>query len=87
YVIDNSYLRLRNLNFGYTLPQNVSNKIGIDRLRVYFTGDNLLTFGQATKYFADPETGICGDTYNGNYNSEGYGGGRRVYMFGVNLTF
>lgn len=87
YVIDNDYLRLRNVTLGYSLPSKLLKKAGISNLRVYFQGDNLLTFGEATKYYTDPETGISGNTYNGNSDSEGYGGGRRVYMFGVNLTF
>ena len=87
YVIDNDYLRLRNVTLGYTLPKKILKKAGIDNIRVYFQGDNLLTFGEATKYYTDPETGISGNTYNGNSDTEGYGGGRRVYMFGVNLTF
>ena len=87
YVIDNDYLRLRNVTLGYTIPAKLTKKAGISNLRVYFQGDNLLTFGEATKYYTDPETGISGNTYNGNSDSEGYAGGRRVYMFGVNLTF
>ena len=87
YILNNNYLRLRNLTIGYSIPKSVLTKIGIERARVYFSGDNLLTFGEATKYYTDPETGISGNTYNGNSDSEGYGGGRRLYMFGVNVVF
>ena len=87
YIINNDYLRLRNVTIGYTLPKYITKKIGLENARIYFSGDNLLTFGKATKYYTDPETGISGNTYNGNSDTEGYGGGRRVYMFGLNLTF
>lgn len=53
YVEDASYLRLKNIVLGYTLPTNVSSRIGVKNIRVYGTIDNLLTF---TKYSGfDPE--------------------------------
>ncbi|MDP2336232.1 MAG: TonB-dependent receptor [Bacteroidota bacterium] len=53
-LVDGSYLRLKNLNIGYTFNFQ---KFGIQALRVYFSGDNLLTF---TKFPGDPErqTGV-----------------------------
>lgn len=87
YVLDNDYLRLRNLTLGYTLPNACAKKLGIEKLRVYVSGDNLLTFAEAKKYGTDPETGISGNTYNGNSDTEGYSGGRRIYTVGLNLTF
>ena len=44
---DGSYLRLQNLNFGYTFPDNLTKKMGISKLRVYLQGSNLFTW---TKY-------------------------------------
>ena len=87
YVLDNDYLRLRNLTLGYTLPNACAKKLGIEKLRVYVSGDNLLTFAEAKKYGTDHETGISGNTYNGNSDTEGYSGGRRIYTVGLNLTF
>ena len=43
FVEDGSFLRLRNLQIGYTLPENVSGKIGANTLRVYLQGSNLFT--------------------------------------------
>jgi len=77
YLQDGSYLRLKNLVVGYTLPASLTKNIGIDRLRVYFSGDNLFT---DTKYPGlDPERGGSGDylTYPQN----------KIYSFGVNVTF
>ena len=55
-VEDGSYLRLKNATLGYTLPEQLLNKVkGLSRLRVYLQGQNLLTF---TKYTGlDPEIG------------------------------
>src|SRR5690606_26793905 len=50
---DASFLRLRSLNIGYTLPKQLSSKLYVDKLRVYFVGTNLFLL---TKYTgADPE--------------------------------
>ena len=53
YFVNASYFKLRNLSLGYTLPASTTNKIGIERLRVYFMADNLLWF--STKDFKGPD--------------------------------
>lgn len=77
-----SYFRLKNLTFGYTLPKALTSKARVESLRVYFSGDNLLTF---TKFpqGGDPER---------NYNSTKgtrlvYYPQNRIISFGVNLEF
>lgn len=72
WLYDASYLKLRNLQFGYSFPQNMLNKIKLNTLRVFFTGENLLIF---TKYpGGDPEIGA-----NIAYPS------LRQFSFGVNI--
>ena len=62
FIEDGSYLRLKNLTFGYTIPRNISNKLHLESMRVYFSGQNLLTF---TNYSGlDPEV-----NYSGNDNT------------------
>ena len=52
-MIDGSYLKLRNVEVGYNLPDTVMDKLGIDSIRFFVSGNNLLTF---SKYdFYDPE--------------------------------
>lgn len=82
WLYDGSYFRLKNLTFGYTLPKALTQKAKIQRLRVYFSGDNLLTF---TKFpqGGDPER---------NYNSTKgtrlvYYPQNRIISFGINLDF
>lgn len=53
WVKNGAYLRLKNLQIGYTLPQHLLNKTGIERVNIYIAGTNLLTFS-AFKY-VDPE--------------------------------
>ncbi|MBN1181526.1 MAG: TonB-dependent receptor [Bacteroidales bacterium] len=59
YVEDGSFLRLRNLMLGYTIPASLSNKVGVEKLRIYAGGKNLFTL---TKYTGlNPEVGGIGD--------------------------
>ena len=72
------YLRLKNLQIGYTFPQKWMSRIGIDRLRIYFEGQNLWTVSELTKFNIDPEQpGV----------SNGYYPQQRIFSFGVNLAF
>ncbi|WP_372745362.1 SusC/RagA family TonB-linked outer membrane protein [Lutibacter sp.] len=63
YLEESDFIRLRNLTFGYTIPSSVTQKFAVDRLRVYVTGVNLLTFTNYSGY--DPESSY--DNY-GNSN-------------------
>jgi len=85
YVTDGSYMRLKNVQLGYTLPQSLSNKLFITNLRIYVSAENLLTF---TKYSGfDPEIS------NGSSSTYGLGIDRglypqsRTYTFGFNINF
>ncbi|MGP1469596.1 MAG: SusC/RagA family TonB-linked outer membrane protein [Hoylesella shahii] len=75
YLQNASYCRLKNVTLGYTLPRNILDKIGVSRLRVYVTGENLLTFTSLIKAF-DPET----------LNNMTYPINRKIAV-GLNLTF
>jgi TonB-linked SusC/RagA family outer membrane protein len=85
-VYDGDYLRLKNLTLGYTLPASISNKIFIKKLRIYYTGTNLLTW---TKYpGTDPEVGMY-DT-NNNYSlgvDKGLYPPTMIHSFGINVVF
>lgn len=72
-----AYLRLKNLQFGYTLPKNLTQKAGIERCRFYLSGSNIFTITQYSGY--DPEVG--GGVDYGNYPQAS------TYTFGVNLDF
>jgi hypothetical protein len=58
YIEDGSFIRLKNLTFGYTLPRNILNKITASQIRVYVTGQNLLTLTHYTGF--DPEVSVSG---------------------------
>ncbi|WP_252191114.1 TonB-dependent receptor [Polaribacter sp. Q13] len=58
YIEDGSYLRLKNIELGYTIPKNITEKISVSKLRLYVAAQNVFTF---TKYNGlDPEVGVDG---------------------------
>ena len=71
YVEDGSYLRLKALTIGYSLPQHIIQKLPIDNLRFYVGGKNLLTFTKYTGF--DPEVGDQ-DRWSGKNLSRGIDG-------------
>ena len=54
WVQNTSYLRIKNLQLGYTIPRSVIQKSGISNLRIYYSGENLFTF-DALPINIDPE--------------------------------
>jgi len=84
YVEDGSYLRVKNLQFGYSLPANLTSKIHVKNLRVFASFDNLLTF---TKYSGlDPELfGLYGNPFYYGVDLVNYPQ-PRTYSVGLNLT-
>jgi len=60
YLEDATYVRLKTIQLGYTLPTNLVNKAKIDRIRVYVQAQNLFTASNAT--VLDPDAGLNGDT-------------------------
>ncbi len=82
-VEDGSYLRLKNIQLGYSLPQNIFPENTISNIRLWIGGYNLLTF---TKYSGlDPEIGRSAPLSNGV--DDGYYPQAKTYMVGLNITF
>ncbi len=75
------YLRLKNLEIGYTLPAHIINRIGMNSFRVYVNGFNLLTWTSFPH--GDPETArdTFGGVRGGNYPQQ------RVFNIGLSTTF
>jgi hypothetical protein len=85
YIHDGSFLRLKNMQLGYTLPKQITEIAGIKRFRVFVAAENLMTW---TKYHGfDPEIS------SGAGNSQSLGVDRgvypqaRTYTVGANITF
>lgn len=83
FVQDGSFIRLRNLMIGYTLPSTLTDKISAQKLRLYIKGSNLYTLAKFTGY--TPEISSGGVLDNGI--DSGVYPIPAVYSFGINLTF
>jgi TonB-linked SusC/RagA family outer membrane protein len=93
YLTNVGYLRLKNLTIGYSIPQSLLRKISVKQLRVYFSGENILTwrFGNLTKY-VDPEQAGSGTNFSdpatavNRTDLQDYPIGK-TFSFGINLQF
>ncbi|REA57427.1 hypothetical protein DSL64_24040 [Dyadobacter luteus] len=80
-----SFVRLKNLELGYTLPKGLFSKIGLTNVRVYTNAFNLLTFSKVS--FMDPEGRADGNDPNSTRTDANYYPQLRVFNAGVNLSF
>ncbi|MFV0505972.1 MAG: SusC/RagA family TonB-linked outer membrane protein [Bacteroidales bacterium] len=83
YLQDMSYLRLKNLTLGYTLPKHISTMVGVAKVRVYFSGENLITWDN-THIPIDPETALIGSRGSNYGKSYPFS---RTYSAGIQLNF
>lgn len=76
WLFSRNYLRLKNMEIGYTLPKSILSKIKIQKIRVYLSGSNLLTFDNVMNW--DPES----SNSSGSQYPQ-----MRNWNFGLNVTF
>lgn len=91
YLQNIRYLRFKNLTIGYTVPQSATRKIGIEKVRVYFSGENLCYWSpfKAHSKYIDPEAAydrVDGSGATTRYNNAFYPW-QKTMMFGVDITF
>ncbi|MCC8154753.1 MAG: hypothetical protein LIP01_11470 [Tannerellaceae bacterium] len=80
YLQNAAYIRLKNLTVSYDLHPNWIKPIGLQRVNIYFSGENLLTFTKLAKMF-DPETAFVALEGGKNYPLT------QIYSFGLNVSF
>ena len=76
WIINGTYLRLKNLNIGYTVPENILQKTPFSRINIYLAGTNMITFSHFP--YLDPESPSV---------SSGYYPQQKTYSIGANITF
>ena len=87
YLQKADFIRLRNLTFGYTLPDSFSKAVNIDKLRIYFTGVNLLTFTDYVGYDPESTYDVYADS-NINIGTAFYSApSAKTFTVGINLQF
>lgn len=80
YLANGAYLRLQNVQLGYNFPKSVLEKININQIRLYLSGENLLTFSDLPVGI-DPVALIGGDGIGKTYGAD------RIYSVGLKITY
>ncbi|HTG55824.1 MAG TPA: hypothetical protein VL943_06130, partial [Niabella sp.] len=83
-IEDGSFIRLNNLNIGYSLPKRLISKVGLNQFRVYITGNNLKLWTKYSGY--DPEISTRGNGLTPGVDNSGFPRSR-TFTFGVNVGF
>jgi hypothetical protein len=85
FVEDATYVRLRTLQLGYTIPAKLANMVKLDKVRVYLQGQNLITW---TKFSGlDPGVSISGTTDISMGVINNFNPTPKQLLFGVNISF
>ena len=86
YLQNVRYLRFKNLTVGYTLPKKAADFINVDKVRVYFTGENLYYWSPLKKncLYVDPESAFSRSSDVDNHMSYTW---QKTMMFGIDITF
>ncbi len=85
FIEDASYTRLKNVSLGYTFPVKLTNKAKIKTLRLYLSGQNLLTWTKYTGF--DPEVSFTGQSLINKGIDQGVYPNSRTILGGVTVTF
>jgi TonB-linked SusC/RagA family outer membrane protein len=84
WIVNTDYLKLRNIQIGYTLHSPVLQKLKISKLRAFVSGENLITLSPCK--IIDPESLTTGDPFFGFSGTKAYPTSKR-YLAGISLTF
>lgn len=79
YLLSAAYVRIKNVTVGYTLPKSFTQRMKIEKFRVYFSGENLAEWSEVSDYF-DPES-VTDNGWGYAYPFQ------RRFSFGVNIDF
>jgi TonB-dependent starch-binding outer membrane protein SusC len=85
FIVDGSFVRLRNASLGYSIPKQLLSRVKLDRVRIYVTGQNLLTFTNSYPLW-DPE--VNADSFDSNIakGNDFYTPPQpRTILFGINI--
>lgn len=86
YLQNVRYLRFKNLSVGYTIPKVITKKMGMEVVRIYFTGENIAYWSPLKKHskYIDPEGAL---NRKSNVNDRAFYPWQKSYMFGLDITF
>jgi len=84
YLQNLAYLRLKNLTVGYSLPDNLINALALEKLRVYFSGENLLTLSKIHSKVVDPEQASAEGSSSSKGNIYPF---QKIFSVNIDITF
>jgi TonB-linked SusC/RagA family outer membrane protein len=93
YLQSAAYLRLKNITLSYDFPKNMINKLGLSQLRIYVSGENLLTFTPLSKHAKNFDPEVIGAGDQDGWSAAGVSGDgysypmMKSYSLGLNITF
>lgn len=85
FLFDGKYIRLKNIQLGYTIPTNLSRKAGLQKVRAYVNAQNLFTLSKNS--FIDPESSEFDGNMSGNANSGRNYPTLKYFGFGFDIEF
>ncbi len=86
YLQNLMYARLKNLMLGYTIPGKLTKQIGLERVHLYLSGENLLTFTTLDTKYIDPEQASAQNTYGVSRSTARTYPWAKTFMFGLNIS-
>ncbi|KAA2241301.1 TonB-dependent receptor [Chitinophaga agrisoli] len=86
YLQNLMYARLKNVTLGYSLPAAMLSRIGLTRFRVYFSGENLLTFTTLKSKYIDPEQASTENTYKVSTSTAKVYPWAKTFTFGLDIS-
>lgn len=87
YLQNLAYCRIKNITMGYTLPAQLTNKVGVERIRIYFSGENLFTFTALRSKYIDPEQASAQNSIRSGSSTAKLYPWSKTYSFGLSVTF
>lgn len=87
YLQNVAYCRLRNVTVGYSLPGTWLKALHMERVRIYFSGENLLTFSPLRSDYIDPEHAGASTSWNKSATDVNSYPMNKTYSFGIDVTF
>ncbi|NGM62132.1 SusC/RagA family TonB-linked outer membrane protein [Sphingobacterium sp. SGG-5] len=87
YLQDLAYCRLKSLTVGYTLPERWLSRQGINHLRIYFNGENLLTFSKLDTKYIDPEQAATKNDWKTSRSDARVYPWSKTYAVGLDIRF
>lgn len=86
YMQNLAYARVKNIVLGYTIPATLTKKAGLERVHVYFSGENLFTFTKLDTRYIDPEQASAENTYSVSRSTARTYPWAKTFLFGLDIS-